>query len=414
MQSESATKLPAPKLCDLEISKSFAVETNVTEKNVASAVEGCEDWLEAFKNLGVNDVNDSSDDTLADAINTVVQTILQSGNGSVGISGLRNTASNDVAQQLLARRAMRLAATDQTSDPIADIPNKKAKFHDFFDFPVELRTILYFLVLRPDCSLRYPKFCDKYHKCAETHKECTAILRTCSKIYIEAIEMLYKHEPLVDVKASRAPMFRDMKDFGQPELLTCKKPEFQCPIPPKYTELSMLRFRKIAIVIHDPYHSSETREELAEYSRKMGILQKKVACVCAALEKSRNIQQIRVMVIRAGEYDDVPHMAYRIAGLAAYHPLPATVNDFGHLQLQEVMRPLLNTALRCNIPVHAEEWRLLIGFFDVEEHSKPLFYAGSFEDPLVTWANSLASHGPDGNFDRPYRRRQCQQVTFLF
>ena len=342
----SATRCAPPKIAHLETSPSVSAAPGDETEQVASQTP--EEWLLDLQKLTLGSWESVSSDPHSPESQYIPPTTSPSDEtlGLVNHQTRPDLTPFSAASVCTATNSFNLPTPNNGAiiDAITGLPIKKTRFNNVFDFPHEVLDKIYFHFFRPDCHIDTPTFCHTYHECTRTHRGCTNILLMCSGVYFEAVEVLHLHENAIFFKATRGLLFRNMRDFGRPRLMNCDKRGFQCFMPPRFSELSFLRLRRVAIVIDVPNTYLVSSDVTAEYPVKLAMLKTNISSMTSAIEKSSELQQIRLMIKRAEQGSYCENRWNSSAPFSHGEPEDAVIDKYPY-QMQRVLRPLLDTAI---------------------------------------------------------------------
>lgn len=98
--------------------------------------------------------------------------------------------------------------------------------------PYEIRQTIWLHVLRPDCRMTERHMgqyiCEKKHQHAYGLLGCTNVLRVCSQIYHEAIELLHGEERVIKLDGHYNQLLRGPLEFGKPSYFKSSKNTHKC------------------------------------------------------------------------------------------------------------------------------------------------------------------------------------------
>jgi hypothetical protein len=263
------------------------------------------------------------------------------------------------------------AATAPDHAFIAQQALTAASHKGFFKLGSEIRSQIYFEILRPDCQGRR---CNLHHKCVSDFEGCTNVLVLSSLTYQEAIEVLHVQEHVLEGSPDNLTFFRNIRDHPKPSSFRVQR-DWTPYLGTKFCELHFLRFRKVAlsILLPQPYRV----DAYPSYSDQMIRFEQKMDIFTAALKKAHDLRRLRFVIERTYEPSygyDIPGFksAQRTVGLIP----PADTDNW----LKKILRPVLTAAVSQGVQVSAEEaclsWRS-------SRYKEP------YGDPIVDWVNSF-------------------------
>lgn len=263
-----------------------------------------------------------------------------------------------------------------TTDLIASLPQKALRIGatTIYSLSRETRMLIWYEVLAPGLVGTHDS-CHEHEVVRQ--RKTTSILRTCSTFYVEAIEVLQTVEHHLVMKHSPGPVFRNMRDIGFQYILDCRKRGFRQVKRPGFTELSMLRFRNIAVQIE--VCSVQVAEAAAKADGgEAWCAEARIDEFCRAAQKSPNLAKIRLLISRV-PLDDM------------------TAHD-GCMRTFQWVRPLLELTAAKGIKIRAEELGTVRPYLaEGDELPQPIP-----ADPLVMLINSCIDIDNLANFVNPH------------
>lgn len=255
----------------------------------------------------------------------------------------------------------------------------------FFELPREVRDIIYFYILRPDCRMNefihgpdqcYYKRCFKLHKCISSGLGRTKVLVLNRQAYQEAIGLLNAFENLITIRGRGHRVFRDPLAFGKPGFFACNKWISQCYLGPKFSELQVLRFKHLALEVHYPVPSVDN-EDL--YAQRLGMLRKEITEAVRVLRKATGLRTLRLIL----QTQDVEIRPDTLMDDYTWHQI--TVNH--HTDMHKLTQLFIDAAKSCGFTATAEEQK----HFAVKRtdyHPKMAHKIDAYVDPVAAWFNS--------------------------
>jgi hypothetical protein len=173
----------------------------------------------------------------------------------------------------------------------------------FLDLPREIRDIIYFHVIRPDCGLGAARRA-RNHGYPHNHIGATKILYLNHQIHKEAMGLILAAENLLSLRDDGGRMFRNMVDFGKPLFFYGGKAP-RCRLPQQYCELNLIGLRHLAIDISYPLSGNgnflhpqtgvlERVGRSNKYDNRMAALMKSALEIEAVLWKCTSLENFRL------------------------------------------------------------------------------------------------------------------------
>jgi hypothetical protein len=267
------------------------------------------------------------------------------------------------------------------------LPNKKPinlQSISFFDLPREVRDLIYFFVLRPDCRMSechcsghqsHYKQCSKVHHCIKSGLGCTKILVLNRQVHLEAIGFLNAFENIIRISGRSNNVFRDPLAFGKPGFFACDKKTSRCPLGPSLSELQILRLRHLAVELR---YSNSVGNDSDPYSER-SKLGSEVKGIAAALLKTNSLQTFR-LILQTKDVEDAS-----TPSSPDYRPMARRNNR----DMQGLLQLLLDAAQTKGIRTAAEEQKHFIVRNQSDDYEPVKI--DRYLDPLVTWYNQKAA-----------------------
>jgi hypothetical protein len=185
-----------------------------------------------------------------------------------------------------------------------DAPLRRQGRHGLFRLPVEIRQRIYNHCLKPSCRLTDPeKLCSldpNHFHIWRNALGCTEVLVPCKQSYHEAINLLHHDYIVVHVRANPGQAFRYPRAFGKPSFFRTWKPTYMCAIGPRFSELQMMRLRKIELALDLP----EFPNHDIINSIDVTSLEKKLREIAGMVWKPTHLSSLKITFARAGDPND--------------------------------------------------------------------------------------------------------------
>jgi hypothetical protein len=244
-------------------------------------------------NEGVDDQRDAAREIMG-----LLPLLDQSTSGS---QALEETLEPDSAQPQLSDRKD-ISKTKRNKRKPKQIKCTKLTF---LDLPREVRDMIYFLVIRPDCGLGAARR-GRNSRRPHNHIGTTKILCLNQQIYKEAMGLILATENLLTLRDDGGKMFRNMIDFGKPLFFYGSKAP-RCRIPQQYCGLNLIGMRYLTIDIRYPlsgkgdfFHPRTGKLEQSHrsynYDVRMAALMKSALEVEAVLRKCTSLETLRLIL----------------------------------------------------------------------------------------------------------------------
>ncbi|ERF70786.1 hypothetical protein EPUS_08344 [Endocarpon pusillum Z07020] len=252
--------------------------------------------------------------------------------------------------------------------PRRTVSNKKTnciQTISFFDLAREVRDIIYFNVLRPDCAMSYgisEANIYRYKSCYKLHP-----------LHFEAIGLLNAFENIIRISSKGARLFRNAYEHGMPGFFACDKKTSHCRLGPSLSELQVLRLRHLAVEVRYPVFTVNDSYTYREDVVKLGTEIKQIAAV---LRRCRSMQTFRLILQTKVVDDDWSD------GAETWSPLAPK----DHPDVQTLLPLFLDAAQAKCIKTAAEEQK----HFSVGQYDKSAHKTDDYTDPLVACYNQQA------------------------
>lgn len=320
-----------------------------------------------------------------------------------------NHGSSDCVQQ--SGNHPHLTENSAASGSNQQFKMRKHKYHSakkiilsqeigFFELPREVRDIIYFYILRPDCRMNefihdadqcYYRRCFKLHKCISSGLGRTKVLVLNRQAYQEAIGFLNVFENLITIRGKGHRVFRDPLAFGKSGGFACNRWISQCYLGPKFTELQVLCCKHLA---HEVHYAVPSNDDEKSYAQRLGMRRKEVKEAIGVLRKSTGLETLRLIL----QTQDVEIRRDTLMNDYTWHPITV----YHHTDMHKLLQLFINAAQSCGFPATAEEQKHF-AIRRTDNHPKMARKIDAYFDPVAAWFNSAAqARSIDARLDDKY------------